>query len=78
MLERVMGRFTQTDTDLNGQVSLITGESRGLGLLLARAFAAEGCKIAICSRDAGELAEGERDLEQRGAMVATVVCDITS
>jgi NAD(P)-dependent dehydrogenase (short-subunit alcohol dehydrogenase family) len=77
MLERVMGRFARTDTDLNGQVALITGGGRGLGLLLARAFAVEGCRIAICSRDAGELAQGKRDLEQRGATVATVVCDIT-
>jgi short-subunit dehydrogenase len=46
-------------------------------LLLARAFAAEGCKIAICSRDAEELAGAKHDLEERGATVATVVCDIS-
>lgn len=59
-----------------GQVALITGGSRGLGLALAREFAAEGCKIAICARDEQELARARKDLEGRGAEVLTVVCDV--
>ncbi len=64
------------DDALQGQVALITGGSRGLGLSLAREFARRGCRIAICARDAGELEAAKRDLERRGAEVLTVVCDV--
>src|SRR3954469_17381900 len=61
---------------LRGQVVLITGGSRGLGLSLAREFARRGCRIAICARDAGELRNAARDLERRGAEVLTIECDV--
>jgi NAD(P)-dependent dehydrogenase (short-subunit alcohol dehydrogenase family) len=35
---------------LNGKVVLVTGGSKGIGLACAAAFAAEGARIAICSR----------------------------
>ncbi|HEY9900660.1 MAG TPA: SDR family NAD(P)-dependent oxidoreductase [Pantanalinema sp.] len=61
---------------LDGQVVLITGGSRGLGLLLAREFARQGCRIAICARDEAELERARRDLEARGAEVLAVPCDV--
>src|SRR4051812_33379596 len=64
------------DDSLRGQVVLITGGSRGLGLSLAREFARRGCRIAICARDAAELSEARRDLERRGAEVLTIQCDV--
>src|SRR5689334_20889000 len=64
--------------DLYGQVVLITGGSRGLGLALAREFAAAGCKVAICARDTSELERARQDLESRGAQVDTVRCDVTN
>jgi NAD(P)-dependent dehydrogenase (short-subunit alcohol dehydrogenase family) len=57
-------------------VVLITGGSRGLGLELARTFAAEGCRLAICARDEQELRRARADLERRGAEVLTVPCDV--
>ncbi len=62
---------------LRGQIALITGGSRGLGLSLARRFAREGCPIAICARDERELACARADLEARGARALAVPCDIT-
>jgi NAD(P)-dependent dehydrogenase (short-subunit alcohol dehydrogenase family) len=62
--------------DLAGQVVLITGGSRGLGLSLAREFAARGCRIAICARDSEELANARRDLQNRGADILTLECDV--
>jgi NAD(P)-dependent dehydrogenase (short-subunit alcohol dehydrogenase family) len=61
---------------LAGQVVLITGGSRGLGELLARVVAAEGGKVVICARDAGELERARLNLIERGADVLAVVCDV--
>ncbi len=63
--------------DLRGQVVLITGGSRGLGLAMARAFAREGCRIVICAREAEELRNAQEDLESRGASVLAVECDVS-
>ena len=62
---------------LNGQVVLITGGSRGLGLALARAFAQEGCHLVLCARDAQELDRAREDIAQQGAAVLPLVCDVT-
>ena len=62
--------------DLADKVALITGGSRGLGLVLAREFAAENAKIAICARDSDELKLAKKDLEERGAEVYEAVCDV--
>src|SRR4051812_12603363 len=48
-----------------GKVVFITGGSRGLGLIMARQFAAEGAKVAICARDPEELERARADLEGR-------------
>src|SRR5437764_8643165 len=63
--------------ELKGKTVLITGGSRGLGLVLAREFAAEGARLALCARDAGELDRAREELEARGADVFTVTCDVT-
>jgi NAD(P)-dependent dehydrogenase (short-subunit alcohol dehydrogenase family) len=59
------------------QVVLITGASRGLGLVLARLFAAEGARVAICARDGAAVADAAEDLRARGADVDGFVCDIS-
>ena len=38
------------DLGLDGKVVLITGGSKGIGLACAQAFAAEGARVALCSR----------------------------
>ncbi|MFD2720773.1 SDR family NAD(P)-dependent oxidoreductase [Hymenobacter monticola] len=67
--------------DLNRRVVLITGGSRGLGLVLARQAVAEGARVAICARDEAELARARQDLLMAGAAeadVLTVARDITN
>ncbi|UOQ71322.1 SDR family NAD(P)-dependent oxidoreductase [Hymenobacter cellulosilyticus] len=67
--------------DLNGRVVLITGGSRGLGLVLARQAVVEGARVAICARDADELERARQDLRACGAAdedVLTLAHDITS
>ena len=64
------------ERDLRGQVALVTGGSRGLGLLLAREFGRQGCDLAICARDEAELTRARTDLEARGMTVHAVRCDV--
>ncbi|MBC8132390.1 MAG: SDR family NAD(P)-dependent oxidoreductase, partial [Deltaproteobacteria bacterium] len=64
------------ERSLRGQVALITGASRGLGLCLARKFTAAGCRLVICARDEQELEIARLDLESRGADVSAVRCDV--
>jgi NAD(P)-dependent dehydrogenase (short-subunit alcohol dehydrogenase family) len=66
-----------TRYDLDGKVVVITGGSRGLGLVLARELVAHGARVAICARDANELARAKADLEHRGGEVFTMTCDVT-
>lgn len=63
--------------DIAGEVVLITGGSRGLGLAMARAFAEEGCPLALCARNGEALERARQDLEARGAQVLTIPCDVT-
>ncbi|MBV9470161.1 MAG: SDR family oxidoreductase, partial [Abitibacteriaceae bacterium] len=67
----------QHESSLEAQVVLITGGSRGLGLALAHEFARQGCRLAICARDAEELERARHELEQQGATVLTIQCDIS-
>jgi short-subunit dehydrogenase len=58
-------------------VAVVTGASRGLGLLLARELAGQGCPLVICARDAAELERAADELRAAGAEVTTVACDVT-
>jgi len=60
-----------------GKTILISGGSRGLGLVMARQLAREGARLALLARDPDELARAKDDLESRGAQVLTVPCDLT-
>lgn len=56
---------------------LITGGSRGLGLVLARMFAEQGAKIAICSRTEHQLEAARNELIAGGATVLAFTCDVS-
>lgn len=61
--------------DFAGRVVVITGGSRGLGLVLARHLAAEGARLCLIARDEAELARAA-DQFSPGLDVMTVRCDI--
>src|SRR5947208_908965 len=63
--------------EFRGKTVLITGGSRGLGLVLAREFAAEGARIVITARDREELDRAVDELRTHGAEVLTFPADVT-
>lgn len=63
--------------DLKGKTVLITGGSRGLGLVLARRFAREGARVAICARDRSELQRAALELAQFEKPALAIPCDLT-
>jgi NAD(P)-dependent dehydrogenase (short-subunit alcohol dehydrogenase family) len=63
--------------DLKDRVVLITGGSRGLGLLMAREFCERGACVAICARDASELERAKRMLGGERLCLWTGACDVT-
>jgi NAD(P)-dependent dehydrogenase (short-subunit alcohol dehydrogenase family) len=58
------------------KVAVITGGSRGLGLVLARHICAQGGSVALIARDPDELARAKADLAPRGSAVLTIECDL--
>ncbi|QJW93557.1 SDR family NAD(P)-dependent oxidoreductase [Frigoriglobus tundricola] len=63
--------------DFAGKHVLITGGSRGLGLVLARHLARSGARLSICSRDPNELRRAFADLTEYGTHVVAIECDVT-
>lgn len=61
------------------KVVLITGASRGLGKALALAYAREGAKLVICSREASadDLKAVEREVKATGAQCLAITADVS-
>ena len=62
---------------LAGKVAVVTGGASGIGLGLARAFAAEGMKIVLADIEAAALGEAAEKLRASGADVLDVVTDVS-
>ena len=58
---------------LSGKCAVVTGASRGIGLALARALAAEGCQLALCSRSVESVQTAFPDLRDTDLASA---CDV--
>ncbi len=63
--------------DLTGKTVLLTGGSRGLGLVMARQLVQQGARLAICAHDEAELERARNELEQQGGQVLALPCDVT-
>src|SRR5882672_6663894 len=64
--------------DLTGQVALVTGGSRGLGLQIAEALGEAGAKIMLASRKAGDLEEAAAHLQDKGIDTRWVAADASA
>jgi 3-oxoacyl-[acyl-carrier protein] reductase len=51
---------------LGGKVAIVTGGSRGIGLAIAHALAAEGAHVGVTGREAAHLASARSQLERAG------------
>lgn len=55
------------DLELRDRVVLLAGATRGIGLATARAFAAEGCRVAIVGRGESDLAAAAKTVQKAAA-----------
>jgi len=60
------------ETTLNGKVAIITGASRGIGLAIARAYAAAGAKVALSSRKQDGLDLAAEMIREEGGVALPV------
>ena len=63
--------------DLHGRVALVTGSSRGIGLVLASGLAEAGASVVLHGRNQQTLAKAREQLAARGHTVETVAFDLT-
>jgi NAD(P)-dependent dehydrogenase (short-subunit alcohol dehydrogenase family) len=63
--------------DLEGKVVIVTGGSKGIGLACARAFLAEGGRVAIVSRSPANLDAALRDLAAPAEALIAVPCNLS-
>lgn len=61
---------------LRDKIVVITGGSRGLGLVLARHVSAQRGNVVLIARDPEELARAKADVSARGGNVFTIQCDL--
>ena len=66
------------DLGLAGRSVIVTGASRGIGLAIAEAFAAEGARLTLCARGAEALEAACARLRAAGADVRGVAADVTA
>jgi len=65
------------DLLLDGKRALVAAASDGLGFAIASALAAEGCRLAICSRDQGRIDDAAARIRaDSGTEVHSSVCDM--
>jgi len=62
---------------INNKVAVITGGASGIGLAMARRFAAEGCKLVLADIEAKALDTAVAELTAGGAEAIGVVTDVS-
>jgi len=63
--------------DFSGKVAFVTGAASGIGLGIARALAGAGMKVMLADIEKPALENAAKDLRSSGAMIQTIVCDVS-
>jgi len=63
--------------ELRGKVAIVTGGSRGLGLVLARELGRRGMRVVVCARDEEELERARASLATEGIDATALPVDVT-
>jgi NAD(P)-dependent dehydrogenase (short-subunit alcohol dehydrogenase family) len=61
---------------LRGQVALVTGATRGIGLALAHALADEGCNLILTARNESALTRASREVKSTKIQILAHPCDV--
>src|SRR3954454_14462679 len=69
--------FRKKAVSFRGKTVVITGGSCGLGLELARRWAAEGARVVICARTGADISRAVNELRTRGYDAHGFECDVT-
>ena len=62
---------------LAGRVAIITGPAKGMGAAVTRAFAREGCRLALVGLDVEAIAPVADEVIRGDAKAIVIKCDVT-
>jgi 3-oxoacyl-[acyl-carrier protein] reductase len=65
------------DLKLSDRVAVITGPAKGMGATVTKAFAAEGCRLALIGRDVAAIEPVAAEVRAAGNQAIVVPCDLT-
>ena len=65
------------DLKLKDKAVFITGPAKGMGASITRAFAKEGCKLALVGRDTSAIGQLVTELQPDDGSVIVIGCDLT-
>ena len=65
------------DLKLTGQSAVVTGATKGIGRAIIEALSDEGCNIAVCARNADEVAATVEAMQAKGVKATGKALDVT-
>jgi NAD(P)-dependent dehydrogenase (short-subunit alcohol dehydrogenase family) len=65
------------DLNLKGRVAMITGPAKGMGAAVSKAFATDGCRLALVGRDVAAIDPVADEVRHDGGEALVIACDVT-